>query len=381
MEPVAVTVLTGFLGAGKTTLLQALIRDSRFSDTAVVINEFGEIALDHALLEAAPEVTVEVTSGCLCCTIRGDIRQALIDLYGRAERGEVPVFSRLVIETTGLADPAPVIHTLMTDPRLARRFTLGGIVTLVDAVNGLRTLDAHPESVKQVAVADSVVLTKTDLVRDSASGRDLDALKALVRRLNPSIRLFDRNAAGFDPAALFRSAFYDPATKTTDVGRWLRDEAFLAGPGADHDHDHGHHHSQEHAHDHGAAAGERPEARPDVNRHSDLIRAYCVVRDKPISGAALAAALDLLRANQGADLLRVKGIVNVRERPDTPLVIHGVQHVFHPPAWLETWPGPDRRTRIVFVTRGIPQATIEEFFDAWLAADPDSPALTPLKSL
>ncbi|MFO1189839.1 MAG: GTP-binding protein [Alphaproteobacteria bacterium] len=376
MEPVAVTVLTGFLGAGKTTLLQALIRDSRFSDTAVVINEFGEIALDHALLEAAPEVTVEVTSGCLCCTIRGDIRRALMDLYGRAERGEVPVFSRLIVETTGLADPAPVIHTLMTDPRLARRFTLGGIVTLVDAVNGLRTLDAHPESVKQVAVADSVVFTKTDLVRDPLSVRDLDALKALVRRLNPSIRLFDRGAAGFDPAALFRSAFYDPATKTTDVSRWLRDEAFLAGPDADHEHahQHAHQHTHDHTHDHGMA-GERP----DVNRHSDLIRAYCVVRDKPISGVALAAALDLLRANQGADLLRVKGIVNVRERPDTPLVIHGVQHVFHPPAWLANWPDADRRTRIVFVTRGIPQAMIEEFFDAWLAADPDSPALAPLR--
>lgn len=369
MDPVAVTVLTGFLGAGKTTLLQGLVRDPRFSDTAVVINEFGEIALDHALLEAAPEVVVEVTAGCLCCTIRGDSRRALIDLYGRAERGEIPVFSRLIIETTGLADPAPVIHTLMTDPRLARRYTLGGIVTLVDAVNGRGTLDAHPESVKQVAVADSVVLTKTDMVRDPASRRDLDALKAAVLRLNPSIRLFDRHAAGFDPAQLFQSAFYDPATKTTDVNRWLRDETFAAADSRPYDHSHAGHGGQDPGHHHG------PGGRPDVNHHSDQISAYCLLRDKPIGGLALSAALDLLAANQGADLLRVKGIIHVREKTDTPLVIHGVQHVFHPPTWLPAWPGAHRRTRIVFVVRGIPQRVIEEFFDAWLAADPASPVL------
>lgn len=373
MEPVAVTVLTGFLGAGKTTLLQALVRDARFSDTAVVINEFGEIALDHALLEAAPEVVVEVTEGCLCCTIRGDIRRALIDLYGRSERGEIPVFSRLIIETTGLADPAPVIHTLMTDPRLARRYSLGGIVTLVDAVNGLDTLNGHPESVKQVAVADSIVLTKTDLADDPASRRDLDRLKASLKRLNPSARLFDRARAGFDPADLFRSAFYDPATKTTDVGRWLRDEAFTAGDHAHHaDGDADHEHSA-HAHD-----GDGPGDAHDVNRHSDQVRAFCLVRETPISGMALSAALELLAANQGADLLRVKGIINVRERPATPLVIHGVQHIFHPPVWLDAWPTPDRRTRIVFVVRGIPQALIEEFFDAWLATDSASPAFAPL---
>lgn len=357
MTPIPVTLITGFLGSGKTTLLSQVLRDPRFSDTAVVINEFGEVGLDHALVAASREELVQMTSGCLCCTIRGDIRQTLVDLLARSSSGTIPTFSRLIVETTGLADPAPVLHTLIADPLVWPRYSLGGVITTVDAVNGAATLGRQTESVKQVAVADRLVLTKTDLSADPASRNDLGKLRQTLSRINPGAAILDRASAEFDLRRLFDTALYDPRSKTIDVQMWLNEEAYRSGtedPDDHHRHAHGHGGGDAHHHPH-----------HDVNRHGADIEAYCIVRDQPISGLALGLALELLIANRGEDLLRVKGIINVAEEPDRPCVIHGVQHVFHEPTWLDGWPDEDRRTRIVFITRKLPRSAIEPVIAAF----------------
>lgn len=360
--PIPVILLTGFLGSGKSTLLGRILRDPRFSDTAVVVNEFGEVGLDGFLVEHSLEQTVEMTSGCLCCTIRGDVRQTLLSLHRRQAQGQVPAFERLIIETTGLADPAPVLHTLMTDPQLANRYMLGGVVTVVDVVSAEMTLERFAESVKQVAVADRIVLTKTDMVLDPASKSDLETLRSYIKRLNPGARIVDRHDTGFDLRQLFDTSLYDPLTKSIDVQRWLNSEAYESSESAhDHHHHHGHNH-HDHGHHHHGHHGD--EHHHDINRHGEDIEAFCLVLDDPISSTSFTMALDLLVSSKGADLLRVKGILNIREKPETPVVIHGVQHVFHDPVWLEAWPDTDRRSKIVFITRGVPKETIETLFDA-----------------
>ncbi len=344
---IPVTLLTGFLGAGKSTLLSAVLRDPRFSDTAVVVNEFGEVDLDGALIAHAPEQIVETTTGCLCCTVRGDISAALLRLHADMAEGRSGGFSRLVVETTGLADPAPPIQTLIGDPRLARRFALAGVVTALDAVNGDATLDRHAEAVRQVAVADRIVLTKTDLAREPASKRDVAALAVRAQALAPGAVVLDRADPGFDLRRLFDMAAFDPAAKRMDVRGWLNADA-LAQTAHDH-HDHGAHHHAAH----------------DVSRHGADIRAFCVTLDAPVPTMAFTTALELLIAHQGPALLRVKGIVCLAEKPERPVVIHGVQHVFHDPAILESWPDNDRRTRIVFITQGVGRGPVEEFLRAW----------------
>ena len=335
-ELIPVTVITGFLGSGKTTVLSHLLRQPAFANTAVVINEFGEISLDHALVEKTSEDIVELKGGCLCCSTRGDLLGTLQDLFRRRKHGMVSPFVRVVVETTGLADPAPILHTLMRDRLLVAVYRLDGVVATIDSVNGAATLDTHGEAVKQAAVADRLLLTKTDLATQSS----VDALRARLRTLNPGAPVHMVEHGRAEPAMLFDVGLYDLDSKSADVGRWLRDEA-LAAEG----------HAPDHHH-------------RDVNRHDDSIRAYCVTRDEPVGGAAFGFFLESLIAGKGADLLRVKGIVHVAERPDQPAVIHGVQHLFHPVQWLDSWPDDDRRTRIVFITRDIPKAAIEGFLDA-----------------
>lgn len=347
MSNIPVTLLTGFLGSGKSTLLTKILHDPRFSDTAVVVNEFGEVGLDGFLVEHSGDQMVEMTSGCLCCTIRGDIRQTLLDLHARREQGRVPMFERLVIETTGLADPAPVIHTLMADPRLDRRFMLGGIVATVDAVNGDHTLDTQLECVKQIAVADRIVITKTDLAADPMSQRDVAQLRDRITTLNPGAVVLDKNANDFDLRRLFDTSLYNPVTKTMDVQKWLNDEAYAAAQ--THDHSHGHSHDHNHH---------------DVSRHGDDIQAFTLILDDPVDTMTFTDALELLIARQGENLLRVKGIVNIADNPGRPLVVHGVQHVFHDPVWLDAWPDDDRRTRIVVIARNLAEKTVRAFFDA-----------------
>lgn len=329
-----VSVLTGFLGSGKTTVLNHLMQQPEMSRTLVVINEFGEIGIDHDLMvKSTDEVVVEMASGCLCCTIRGDLVKTLREAPGRFAREGKLWFDRVVIETTGLADPTPILHTLMTDAHVARLYRLDGVITTVDAVNGHDTLDKQMESVKQAAVADRLLLTKTDLVEPAA----LDSLRARLRTLNPAAPQVAAENGVVDPVSLFDAGLYNPETKSLDVQRWLKAEAY-SDP-----HDHHHHHHHHH----------------DVNRHDEHIKALCVTIDQPISAVALEAWLDVLMTFQGSNLLRMKGVINVVE-VEQPVVVHAVQHIFHPPITLDDWPTTDRRSRIVFITRDIDEKVIRD---------------------
>jgi G3E family GTPase len=337
------TVLTGFLGAGKTTLLNALVRDPALAGAAVLINEFGEIGLDHLLVEKVDDNIVMLSTGCLCCTMRGDLVEALEKLLRERDNGRL-AFDRVVIETTGLADPAPVVHTTMAHPYLAMRFRLDGIVTVVDAINGMATLDAQMESVKQAALADRIVLAKTDLVDTPERRAQADALKARLRALNPAAPILDASAGEADATRLIGCGLYDPTTKIPDVKRWLAAEAY---EDAAHHHDHHHH---------------------DVNRHDERIRAFSYATDQAIPASMFDMFIELLRSLHGPDMLRLKGIVKIADMPDTPIVVHGVQHLFHPTVRLERWPDEDHRTRLVLIMRDGSPDKITELFEAFLAA-------------
>ncbi len=358
---IPVTLLTGFLGSGKTTVLNHVLKQPEMAATAVIVNEFGEIGIDHLLVEKASDDVVLLNSGCLCCTVRGDIVDTLLNLFVGRAGGKIPHFTRVVIETTGLADPAPILHTLISDPLIAARYTLDGVVTTVDAVNGAATLDRQPEAVKQAAVADRLLLTKTDLAAPGAAA----ALQARLAALNPTAPLLSPAQGKVDPALLFNLGFYDPQTKSLDVQRWLRDEAFEAG----HQHGDGQHengqHGDGHGHDEDGDEHGLGHGRPDVNRHDDHIRAFCITRERPISWAALSTWLDALATMRGDDLLRLKAIVALSDRPGEPVVVHGVQHLFHPPVLLPQWPSDDHRTRMVFITRDLPKEAIEQTLAAF----------------
>lgn len=335
------TVLTGFLGAGKTTLLNRLLKDTALDGTAVIINEFGEAPLDHLLVEYVGDNMVVLQSGCLCCTMRGDLVDALETLLRDLDNRRCK-FRRVLLETTGLADPAPVLHTAMAHPYLLLRYRLDGVVTVVDAVNGEATLDAHAEAVKQAAVADRIVLTKTDIADTSRRER----IVARLRALNPSAPILDAANAEATPDRLLGSGLYNPDKKIPDVKKWLAAEAYAGD----------HHHSH------------------DANRHDEHIGSFVLTTDEAISAGTLEIFLELLRATHGAKLLRIKGIVKLAEMPDTPVVVHGVQHVFHPTARLDNWPDDDHRTRLVFITRDLPERTVRELFEAFLGVvAPDRP--------
>jgi G3E family GTPase len=328
-----VSIITGFLGSGKTTLLRRLLADPRMGMTAVLVNEFGEVGLDHLLLRKVDEEIVLLNSGCLCCSVRDDLVETLDDLGAKRRAGSIPDFSRVVIETTGLADPAPIIHTLLSDPSLTPQYYLGGMVTTVDASHGNGQLDHFPEAVKQAAMSDRLVITKTDLAEAGA----VKQLRSRLVALAPGAITFDATLErGPGPNELFDSGAFTADGKIADVRRWLDSAAHPTGP-------------QDHGHDHAP------------HRHDDRIGTFCLTADDPLDWNAFTQWLALLLANRGEQLLRIKGLLNVAGRAK-PVVVHGVQHVFYPPTELEAWPDADRRSRVVFITRDLPGGALQRAF-------------------
>jgi G3E family GTPase len=353
-----VTILTGFLGSGKTTLLNRALRDPAMAHTAVVINEFGEVGLDHLLAAQSDDTIMVLENGCLCCTVFGDLVTTLNNLYHAREDGSIPRFDHLVIETSGLADPSPLIQAFLSDPTLAGLYRLGAVIATVDAVNGPNTLDEHIESVRQVALADHILLTKLDLV-SPAKARDAEEtlLTARLRRLNPAAKISrldphpnpplqveEGREGAFDIGAVLRADALDPADAKADARAWLNAAAYEHVDAHGHAH---HHHGGDEGHDH-------------HHLHDRDIASFCFTREQPITREALRLLLDALQRNLGPNLLRVKGIVHVAEEPDRPAVIQGAQQLLHNLSWLERWPDADRRSKIVFITQGYDRADVED---------------------
>ena len=324
---IPVSIITGFLGSGKTTLVNRLLKRPEMNRVAVIVNELGEIGVDNELVEVSSEQMMLLNNGCLCCVLRGDLQETLRDLFVKRRIGEIIDYDRVVIETTGLADPAPVMQTLLTDAMLRDQYRLDCVVTLVDAVNAPGQLAQFSEPVKQVALADRLVVTKTDLVAE----QPLAALTERLHEINPRAPLRIATNGEIELAFLVDVGLRRTHADLEEVERWL---------GADEDHDGGHKH-----------------------RHDETVQSFVLRFDKPMVWAAFTQCMEVLTALRGPDLLRVKGLVNV-EGKSGPMVVQGVQHLFHPPLELAVWPGADRSTRLVFITRGIPRQIIADLFAA-----------------
>jgi len=329
-----VSLITGFLGSGKTTLLKRLLRDPGMNRAAVIINEFGEVGIDHELVASSSESMTLLSNGCLCCTVRTDLQETLRELFIKRRAGEVIDFDRVFVETTGLADPVPVLHTLQTDGMLGAQYRLDCVVTLVDAVNGARNLDDTPEAAKQAAVADRIVITKSDIAPPGAVAE----LEARLERMNPyAARMIAVN--GEVDVAFLRDVGPRSTRDAKGVDRWL---APTGEPRPE-----------------GAYLGERVRG----SAHDASIRSFCLWFDKPFTWDSFSAAVQVLTSLRGADLLRVKGLVNV-EGERGPVVVQGAQHVFHPPVTLEGWSSEDHRSRIVFIARNLERGSVESLFAA-----------------
>ena len=331
---IPVSVVTGFLGSGKTTLVNRLLKRPDMNRVAVIVNELGEVGIDNDLVEVSSEQMMLLNNGCLCCVLRGDLEETMRDLFIKRRNGEIIDFDRVVIETTGLADPAPVMQTLMTDTMLEEQYRLDCVVTLVDAVNAPGQLATLPEPVKQVALADRIVITKSDL----ADAAMVEALEAKLRELNPPAPIRRALNGEIELAFLIDVGLRNVKGKREDIARWL---------GAD-EHDSGHEHIGDSGHRH---------------RHDTAITSFCLRFERPFPWAVFTQCMDVLTALRGPDLLRVKGLVNVESRAG-PMVVQGVQHLFHPPVELAAWPSEDRSSRIVFITRGIARNEVANLFAA-----------------
>jgi len=329
-----VSLITGFLGSGKTTLLKRLLRDPGMNRAAVIINEFGEVGIDHELVANSSESMTLLSNGCLCCAVRTDLQETMRELFIKRRAGEVIDFDRVFIETSGLADPVPVLHTLQTDGMLGAQYRLDCVVTLVDAVNGLRNLDDAPEAAKQAAVADRIVITKSDIAPPAA----VADLEVRLQQMNPyAARMIAVN--GEVDVAFLRDVGPRSTRDAKGIDRWL-------SPSGE-------------PRPEGAYLGERVRA----GVHDASIRSFCLWFDKPFTWDSFSAAVQVLTSLRGSDLLRVKGLVNV-DGERGPVVVQGAQHVFHPPVTLEVWPSDDRRSRIVFIGRNLERESVASLFAA-----------------
>lgn len=372
---IPLTVLTGFLGSGKTTLLKRLLEDPAMAGTAVIINEFGEVGIDDALMEKANDDAVLLPSGCVCCAVRGDLVEALERLHTQSLWGDIPPMRRVVLETTGLADPTPIVHTLMTEERVYRTYQLDAVVTTVDGQLGLAQIDEQFEPAKQIAIADRIVVTKSDLAGDA----DVHRLEAKLRALNRSAKIQRAVKGGIAPSELIGLGLHEPALTGADPARWLGADSYEkkpaahhahgpdCGPGCDHDHHDHAHHGEPHAHAHNhECAGENCD-HPDHAHHEHLhgIQSFCLTFAEPLDGGEISNALQLLAQLYGPRLLRVKGILTIKDQPK-PFVVHGVQHIFYPPDTLKDWPSEDRRSKLVFITKDMPEASVRRHFKPFI---------------
>ncbi len=354
-ERTPVVLVTGFLGSGKTTLLNRALRSPIMADTAVVINEFGSVPLDHLLTEASSDQILVLENGCLCCTVFGDLIATLNRLYYAREAGEAPAFDRVIIETSGLADPRPVAQAFLSDPTLEGLYRLDSVLAVVDAVNGPGTLQRHDEAAQQVALAERILITKLDLLgAEQALAREAD-LRERLRRLNPAATVCRNDAPGLDPVALLLAGKYSLRRDCDDAIAWLNADAYLGAAANGH--------GQEGAAKTDQSATRTAACDPARHRHrhdEPEIASFCLVREEPTTLYGLELLLAAVERNLGPGLLRLKGLVQVKERPEQPAVVHGAQHLLHNLTWLERWPSADRSTRIVFITKGIARPELVE---------------------
>lgn len=323
-QPTPVAILTGHLGSGKTTLLQHALGHPAMQRTALIINEFGDVSIDHLLVAQISENIVELRGGCLCCTVRADLVLTLRELHEKRLLGDIPAFDHVIVETSGLADPLPLLHTLMANPPMRRYFTPDAVITCVDQVNFLRTLQEDPIAARQVEMADVVLLTKGDLASDDQRAATL----ARVRRLNASAAVLDNTAGDVDPTRLFRRGLFEPGRSMQSVRGWLRA---------------------------GQPAGEA--------HHGTRPASHVITAAQPVSFAGLSVFLNRVTNLMRDDILRIKGLACVSGGPQQgPLIIHAVREKFYPLQWLGDWPDADRTTRLVFIGRQLDTEKLDSLF-------------------
>lgn len=340
-QRIPVTLVTGFLGSGKTTLINAGLKSPDLSKTVVVVNEFGEVGLDHQLYTSSNDAVIVLENGCLCCTVRSDLVSTLNNLFHDRQAGRLPDFNNVVIETTGLAEPGPVIQAFLSEPTLDGLYRVANVITVVDAVNWKATAEAHDEAVRQVALADTILVSKLDL----AESVDADALFTDLRAINPTaeIRQIDYSLSAVAP--LLMTGGFDAADPKADPTRWLSISDYEAYAGKAQGADGV---TNQNLPDHLAARG---------------IESFVLTRTKPLSREELQFLLDGILQNLGPSLLRVKGLVNISDEPGKPAVIQGAQHLLHSMTWLDKWPSADQRTRMVFITQGIARDRLTEIIE------------------